>query len=552
VQRYTAILLLAALLAACAEPQRAADAAGCPAPRYDRAAALRQLPGAGYECAEALARLLAAHPDDATVARLLVLARPPSHNLARRNALRALGRTLERLDPPELAWRKPRLHAELLSLVQAEDDASVLQDAIWILDAHLFPVHDAQPALAALAADPARPPPLRARAMNAVSRLILARTGPASPSDLDFVLTALRSDEPGVRARAALVLERWGDGRLDSSARALAVVGLAGAFAAARAEPLLPPEGAGAPATRAGSRFDPLFSGQPDVAVAPLAARAAVARALDRFVPAGRAAALRAAFEAAALPTRLERDGLVLRSALPPEELPRLLDLLRRARAEFLRLLGPGFERPLPGERSGELTLVVFGGSAAYQAAMQAFVGFGADVDGVFVEEQATLYTYARSPAQSVNTLEETLVHEYAHALAARHVFPGAWRDPGYHAEPKGWADEGLAELVAALALGDDAPAGEVCPRPPSLGSLLERRDGYDRFGTFAYHEAHALVRYLLLERPEAGRRVFAAFRDGVFRAKDVVRLTGDGSLAALEAEWHANLARRCSGAARS
>jgi hypothetical protein len=543
------VALLAALLAACARPAPDAVALyppGCPSSRYDRESALRQLPGAGYACVESLAPVFAMGADDAMLARLLALARPPSHSLARRNALRVLGRSLERMQPAALAERAPALRAELIALLASERDATVLQDVVWIIDTFLFPAREAQAPLAALVADPANRPALRARAMNAVSRLILTRPGPVAPADLEFVLAALGSDEPGVRARAALILERWRDEQFDSTARARAVAILSGALVAARDEPLITamPQGAFAPSAHHPLNT-PLFSGRPDLPVAPLAARAAMARALDRFVPAGRYNELRAAFETVALPYSLERDEILLRGALPPARLTELFGVLDRARGAFFELLGPDFAAALPGE-DRPLTVTVFGDPAAYQAFMQAFTGFGADVDGVYVEDQSALYTYERDPTHSTNTLEATLAHEYAHYLAGRYVFPGAWHDAGYHAEPKGWADEGLAELVAARALEQNEPPGDICAIRPALGPLLERRAGYDRFGGFEYDQAHALARYLLRSSPERGRSLFTAFRTGSYRLADIAALAGVPSLDALEAAWHADIGRWC------
>ena len=113
----------------------------------------------------------------------------------------------------------------------------MLQEAIWLLDTFLFPTAEAQPFLETIIADPAGTPQLRARAMNAVSRLLLTRPAPVSEADLAFTLRSLASDEPGVRARAALVLERWQRRGMVSSSQALAIVALSEAHARAASEP---------------------------------------------------------------------------------------------------------------------------------------------------------------------------------------------------------------------------------------------------------------------------------------------------------------------------
>jgi hypothetical protein len=146
------------------------------------------------------------------------------------------------------------------------------------------------------------------------------------------------------------------------------------------------------------------------------------------------------------------------------------------------------------------LTIKLFANRSVFREYMLAFVGFGADVDGVYVENDGVLYTYRRDATESVNTTDETIAHEFGHYLTGRYLFPGAWHDPGYHAEPKGWIDEGLAEYLAGLdSAGSRAALDRLCnrPVPPDLDRLLTQREGYDRYGVFAYDDAWAFVTFL-------------------------------------------------------
>ncbi|MGC9041745.1 MAG: collagenase, partial [Roseiflexus sp.] len=65
-------------------------------------------------------------------------------------------------------------------------------------------------------------------------------------------------------------------------------------------------------------------------------------------------------------------------------------------------------------------------------------------------------------------------------------------------------------------------------------------------YGTFAYDEAWAFVTFLHQERPSAIRAIAMAFRANTYRQSNVPDLVGAPSLAAIEMEWHAALARRC------
>jgi hypothetical protein len=560
-----ALVLLLVLCSCAAPPPSAPPGFATPhcrvALHVDAAALLASLPGAGYDCAEEIALALTAQPHDATIAQLLALAALPNHSLARRNAVRALGRLAEQPAGSAANRLVRQTHAAtvrhaLVQILAVDRDTFVVQDAIWVLDTFFFPTAEALPQLQALTADQTRTPALRARAMNAASRLVLARPGRVLPMHLDFALRSLASDEPGVRARAALVVERLAP-RLPVTDRALVIAALAEAHARVVEQPLVS-DGMALSSLEVtdGLRFDPLFSGRPDVPATPLVARAAIARALDVYLPDGRFARLQAGYEALALNAGLEKPGLVIRAGLPPTELAPLAALVERTRVLFFKLLGEAFAPPVPGDQQETLTLLVFADQAVYRDYMLAFVGFGAEVDGVYVEERATLYTYVRTPAESRNTLEETVAHEVVHALTGRHVFAGHWRDASYHSEPKGWADEGLAEYLAGLALAEQGGAGGIADRrltticgratPPDLAALLARRAGYDQFGHFAYEEAWALVRYLLEERRAGARAVFAAYRDGSYRQANVPALAGIASLGELEREWHAAIGRWC------
>jgi hypothetical protein len=289
----------------------------------------------------------------------------------------------------------------------------------------------------------------------------------------------------------------------------------------------------------------------PESSPTSLAARAAIARARDRL--AGETVlfdALRTDYETLALPHTMSAEGVTLRAGLPPEALPALLAEVERVRAAFTRAVGSTSSAPLPGE-DAPLTILIFARQGVYRDYVQAFTPFTVDVDGTYDEASATLLTHARSPAQSANTLEQTLRHELSHVFTGRALFAGRWHSPGYHAEPKGWFDEGLAELMAGLdAQGEPAPRpaqlSRVCAQPPPrVHDLLARREGYDRFGRFDYDGAWALSFFLLRERPDALQRIAAAYRDGSYRLAAWPRLVGEPANE-LEAAWHRAMAAWC------
>lgn len=512
------------------------------------------LSGADDACTEELALALATLASNTTVTRLLALLASPDNSLSRRNALRTLGRMAER--PPGepahtlvLGARAADLRVALAQTLQRERNIDVLNDTIWILDTFLYPSFASQPDLERISADQSREPALRSRAIAAAGRLIYARPGHLSDGDLGFFLSSLASDDAGVRAQAALIGMRLRDEQLDQTRRARVVAALEEAW---RAD--------GQPVTVA-----PVITANPvelravlDQSVARISVSAALARALDRYSSGThRLDTYQAAFEAAHLPHRQEAAGIVLRSGLPVAALPALFRRVERTQAAFFDLVGPALRSPTVGDPNETLTVLVFADIAPYRAYMHTFVNVPFEVDGVYVEHTGTLYTFQRTPEQTGNTLEESLQHEVGHYLTGRFLFPGSWFVPGYHTEPKGWVDEGLAEVLAGLVF-DDAGGYRLPPHPrhvarmcaapasPELARLLGQRTGYDRFGRFDYAYAWAFSYFLLTERPEVARRIYQAYRDGSYQLESFAAIAGVPSVAALEHEWHASMRGWC------
>jgi hypothetical protein len=559
-QRLTLALFAAAIvlatsssalpLAVGAPTREALPIASCGGATYpDATALLTALQGASYACAEEIAAALRQRAEPATADALLAMAAGGSNALIRRNALRALGRLAEaprgsRASELVLRHRAARLQRLLTSILAGERDTSLVQDSIWLLDSLFYPSFGAAASLERVAADRELAPELRYRAALARARLVYARGAPLASADSAFILGALRSPDPGVRAAAAGAATRLQSAQLTPGLRAELETALAAAW---EAEPPL----ALAPDTPA-----PVGARVAESVPSSLTARAAIARARDRLAGGGaHLDALQGRYEDLALPATLRGDGLLLRSGAPSQSLPALLAEVARVRAAFEAALGPALAAPLPGENERTLVILVFGSQGVYRDYMRAFTSLPVDVDGTYDEASATLYTHERTAAQSEHTLAESLRHELTHDLTARLLFPGGWHSAGYHDQPKGWLDEGLAELMAGLG-PDGAPAprraqlARLCARatPPALADLLGRRAGYDRFGSFDYDGAWALSFYLLGARPDGLRQVAAAYRDGRYRLEDWQRLIGASS-EEVERDWHGTIGSWCASA---
>ncbi len=531
------------LLAACAAPPQARTP-NCPAPTYpDSAALLAALPPADYACTEDLAAALSPYTTPQMIDHLLALAADPQpHARARRNALRVLGRLAEAGPGRDLLLgdRATATQQVLDQILASEDDPLILHEVIWIYDSAYFPAFSFQPALERIATEPRYDPALRTRAATALVRLLAHVPGLITPHNEEILTTSLASNVAGVRRSAALGIASLDDAQMSSAVRARFVQALAQVW---QSEPALA-----------------LPADLPDLPVesqpTSLSVQAAIAQAQDRLLGAQHLVALRTQYEAMTLPHTFEQGDLRVRSGLSSAELSAVTEHVGIARRAFVQIVGQQLATPIPGEPDAPIRLIIFAHPAIFRDYMRAFTPYPVDVDGVYSEAERTIYTHQRRADQRTATLGMTIQHEMAHALLAQSLFAGQWSDAGYHTQPKGWLDEGLAEVIS---MAQEDAAGEIrfAPPPghiaalcrrstaPSLKMLLEERRGYEQYGRFDYPAAWALSAYLIESHPAALQRLAAAYRDGSYRREDWGTLVGM-SEAAFEARWHTQIGAWC------
>ena len=527
----------------------------CPQATYaDTADLLAVLPQANYDCTEQIAIALRPRADLDDVDRLLGIAANSTFDTrTRRNALRILGRLAESQRATRAAelmnqFRASQTQTVAIELLEREYDNFLLQDAVWLLDSIYYPSWQAAPALAHIALSDTYAPALRYRAARARARLIAAERGLISTTSRQFLIDALHSADPGVRTAAAEVLSFLRDDQLGALEPWQQLV----AGVMATEPPLVVAQDEGDPRGKALFTF---LESSPT----PLTARAALARAADRlageWATAPRWHALKTIYEQLALPVEVATTTVKLRTGpADTADSTELLTIVTQTYTLARQLLGMVGETPIPGEEQLPLQVLIFPSQAAYRDYMRAFTPFTVDVDGIYDAAQGALYSYRRGVGQTANSLAETLRHEISHAVTAAYVFPGHWRSPGYHQEPKGWFDEGFAEVLAV----QSQHASQLQPHPrhlaticglplkPVLADLVARREGYDQYGMFDYPAAWALVYFLLTERPTAIMNMTIAWRTGNYRLADWPRLGGWHDWKAAEADWHAAIERWC------
>lgn len=223
---------------------------------------------------------------------------------------------------------------------------------------------------------------------------------------------------------------------------------------------------------------------------------------------------------------QFDEGSLMVKTALPLATVDDLYNAIQEAESQFFRLctfLDPVSEEPLPG-----LTMIIYSSPDEYELYHPFLYKLDTDNGGMYIEQDRRFFTYERTPADSIYTLEELTRHEYVHYLDAIYLKAGLWGQSGtINAGSRMiWHSEGLAEYLA----GSTQLRGVPCRR-----KLVERIEddtvrlavdeivGADYSSGFKFYRyAGMLFSYLHKEQP--GR---------LFEMLDLVR---DNSISAVDA----------------
>lgn len=130
------------------------------------------------------------------------------------------------------------------------------------------------------------------------------------------------------------------------------------------------------------------------------------------------------------------------------DKIKRLYWASKEVKSEFHRVFGS--DEPVdPNQVDEILTMIIYNSPTEYKINSLLY-GLSTDNGGLYMEGMGTFFTYERTPAQSIYTLEELFRHEFTHYLQGRFLVPGLWgQNPIYDNGRMPWFEEGGAELFA-------------------------------------------------------------------------------------------------------
>ncbi|WP_061221823.1 collagenase ColA [Leptospira weilii] len=229
-------------------------------------------------------------------------------------------------------------------------------------------------------------------------------------------------------------------------------------------------------------------------------------------------------------------DGIqVVYTPLSLASIQPLYHALKQVESQFFRLIE--ILAPVSGDPTDTISMYVYGSLRDYRVYHPFLFDMATNNGGIYIEKDKSFYTYQRTSAESIYTLEELLRHEYVHYLVGRFIIPGMWgQGPVYANERLTWFDEGIAEFLAG------STPKEIRPRKALVSQI--QYDGSSRmnvsqivtahYGDFKFYRyAGNFFQYLYTYKKDVLRDLIRALRDSNIAAFDslVTQMSQDMSL---------------------
>ncbi|AMX70516.1 collagenase [Leptospira borgpetersenii serovar Hardjo] len=233
----------------------------------------------------------------------------------------------------------------------------------------------------------------------------------------------------------------------------------------------------------------------------------------------------------------------IVHTSLSIDEIQPLYHALKQVESQFFRLIG--IHAPVSGDTTDSISMYVYGSRKDYETFHPFLFDLPTDNGGIYIEGGKALYTYQRTPAESIYTLEELLRHEYTHYLVGRFIIPGLWsQTPAHDNERLTWFEEGIAEFLVG------SSSREIHPRKSLISEI--KRDGSSRmnvskilsarYGDFKFYRYSGnFFNYLYTYKKDTLRDLIRTLRDSNIQTFDylIAQMSQD---ARLNTSFHAYL----------
>ncbi|EMK05506.1 MULTISPECIES: collagenase ColA [Leptospira] len=213
----------------------------------------------------------------------------------------------------------------------------------------------------------------------------------------------------------------------------------------------------------------------------------------------------------------------IVHTPLSIDEIQPLYHALKQVESQFFRLIG--IHAPVSGDTTDSISMYVYRSRKDYETFHPFLFDLPTNNGGIYIERDKALYTYQRTPAESIYTLEELLRHEYSHYLVGRFIIPGLWSQTSAHDNERlTWFEEGIAEFLAG------SSSREIHPRKSLISEI--KRDGSSRmdvskiltarYGNFKFYRYSGnFFNYLYTYKKDTLRDLISTLRDSNIQTFD-------------------------------
>ena len=167
-------------------------------------------------------------------------------------------------------------------------------------------------------------------------------------------------------------------------------------------------------------------------------------------------------------------DGnIIIRTPLDVNEVIPLYYSIKEVQAQYFRLTETSL--PVDDDPNSKLTFMIYGSKQDYQTWQPFLYGLETSNGGIYIEQWGQIFTYQRTPSESIYTLDELVRHEYVHYLDGRYLIEEMWGENDFYDSDRiTWFNEGLAEFL----VGSSSENG-IVPRETIVDRIQD--DGSNR-----------------------------------------------------------------------
>ncbi|MCV2883838.1 collagenase [Aestuariibacter sp. AA17] len=210
-----------------------------------------------------------------------------------------------------------------------------------------------------------------------------------------------------------------------------------------------------------------------------------------------------------------EGSDITIHTALDEARVNRLYLAASQVKSQFFRVTQN--TTPVPGDNSDALTIYIAHSSEHYDRFQGYLFNLDSNNGGIYIESDATFYTYERTEEESRFTLEELFRHEYVHYLESRYQIHGSYGEGEFYSSKyEHWEVEGLAEFLSGATASEGVKMRtsiinslqNQLPEKMSFKEIIESNSGFE-----VYPYGAVLHHFLYSQFPEYHQQMFYTLR---------------------------------------